>query len=336
MIVNKILSNRLSNDKVYSDLIYEWEDDYAQSLGVEIFSYKKWKVDMLFWIGQFVYHCHLTKIIQFFDRLLNSKRSKTLVFTLYPSTIFDYRNSKDKIPFLIDFDYNVKLDRFFDVYRNCDLVIVSNNVAYDYLKANNCPFKIAHVPLSLKSSLKVVEELGDRQYDIFIARQNPVLMNYLKKYCIKHPSVEYVERKWESNQLYTGNAYYSNKSGRVGEFSNRDDYFKLIRNCKVAFYATSGIDSDQKRFMNHVTPSLLEYIVSGCKILARYEDNSDTSFFEFTKYFKNIQSYQDFENQLDLYLGGKQDFHLAKHREYMKKYGFESQFKLFCSAINNV
>ena len=334
MKIKSILSNRASNDKVYSDLIYEWEDDYAQVLDAKVYSYKKWKSDLLFWIGQFVYHAHLTKVFQFLDRALNRSESKTLVFTLYPSTVFNYRTSKNKIPFLIDFDYNVKLDRFFEVYKNCDLVIVSNHVAYDYLKANNCPFRIAHVPLTIKKSLEVVDSAGDRKYDIFVARQNPVLMDFLKKYCVSHPSVEYVERRWESDQMYTGNAYYSNKTGRIGEFSNREAYFNLLRSCKIAFYATSGIDSGQKRFMNHVTPSLLEYIVAGCKILTRYEVNSDTVFFDFPNYFKNILTYEDFEKQLDTYLSDDDDSYLKRSRDYLNKYGFNAQYILFSEVLN--
>lgn len=333
MKIKSILSTRASNDKVYSDLIYEWEDDYSCSLNVPIYSYKKWKAELLFWIGQFTFHSHLTKLFQWVDRLLNSKKDKTLVFTLYPSTVFSYRTSKNKIPFLIDFDYNVKLDRFFEVYKNCDLVIVSNHVAYDYLKANNCPFRIEHVPLTIKSTYFVEKKRGERPYDVFVARQNPVLMEYLDKYCESHPSVEYVLRKWESGQLYTGNAYYSNKKGRIGDFSKRDDYFDLLRKCKVAFYATSGIDSKQKRFMNHVTPSLLEYIVSGCKVLTRYEINSDTNFFEFPKYFKNIHTYEEFEEQLNSFLSTSDDYYLKQCEEYLDKYGFHSQYSLFCNAI---
>lgn len=47
MKICKILSTRASNNKVYSDLVYEWEDDFSKELSIPIISYKTIKEKLL-------------------------------------------------------------------------------------------------------------------------------------------------------------------------------------------------------------------------------------------------------------------------------------------------
>lgn len=328
MKICSILSTRGSNTKVYSDLIYEWEDDYSRELNVSIktHSHNVVRIYSLFYL--ICQKLHITSIIQRIDKIF-STRNKILVFTLYPEKRFSYRSSANKIPFIIDFDHGVNLYNFYEVYKNCEMVIISSRVAYEYLLKKNCPLNIKHVPLSIKSDLTPHRiDSKNRKYDIFIARQNPVLMEYLKKYEAHHPEVHYIVRKWEDNKLYSCNAYYSNKEGRLGEFSDRGEYFKLLCNSKVAFYSTTGSDMTNSRFMNHVTPALLEYITAGCRVIMRWYDTPDSEFFSLSKYFVNAVSYDKFEKLLNKYLHDETN-PFDQCDEYLAKYGFSSQIKIF-------
>jgi len=335
MKIKSILSKRASNDKVYSDLIYEWEDDYSDALNAPIVSHCK-AIDRLqnaFYM--IATKMHLDTCLQKLDKLFMRNDEKILVFTLYPKTYYSSYSSSNKIPFIIDFDYGVDLNTFYKVYRNCELVIISSRVAYEYLLSKSCPLNIKHVPLSIKSSLTINRlDIKDRKYDIFIARQNPVLMDYLKQYEVKHPEVHYIVRKWEDGDLYSGNAYYSNKEGRLGEFSDRNAYFGLLANSKVAFYSTTGSDTPNTRFMNHVTPALLEYLTAGCQIMIRWYDTPDSDFFSLPSYFENAKSYEVFERLLNEYLTTEIN-PFDKCDDFLNKYGFNSQFKIFQVAINN-
>lgn len=333
MKITKILSKRASNDKVYSDLIYEWEDDYAKELNARIISHGKYLEGIIKLFYKVLNKFGLEIFVQKIDRIAGVRKSKCLVFTLYPLTYFTQYSSSNKIPFIIDFDYGVDLETFYRVYRNCEVVIISSCVAYEYLIEQGCPLNIKHVPLSIKSDLKVDRiDIKDRKYDIFIARQNPVLMEYLKQYENKHPEVHYIVRKWEEGQLYSGNAYYSNKEGRLGEFSGRGSYFGLLANSKVAFYSTTGSDMAKSRFMNHVTPALLEYLTAGCQVMIRWYDTPDSDFFNLPQYFENASSYDIFERLLDSYLSTEQN-PFARNDEYLKKYGFSSQFSIFRKQV---
>lgn len=307
MEIKRILSTRSSNSMVYSDLIYEWEDDFSQELSIPIYSNGNLVESLLFRFYMLCAYIHLESFLQLIDRCFSSKK-KILCFTLYPSKFFSYRTSANKIPFIVDFDYNVDLNDFYRIYRNCALVIISSRVAFEYLKEKGCPLNIAHVPLSLKSNLQIpYVNYRRRKYDIFVARQNEVLMQYLSTYIEKYPKTEYVIRKWEDNKLYSCNAYYSNLRGRLGEFSDRSSYFNLLSECRVAFYSTPGCDNKAKRFMNHVTPSLLEYLTAGCKIVARYQINPDTLYYNFPNNFENMQTYAEFESLLNKYLNSDWD-----------------------------
>lgn len=329
MEFKSILSKRASNDMVYSDLIYEWEDDYSRALKIRIKSYCK-LIDR-FWNAfyLFIKKVHLEDFCQKIDAFLYYKRKKILVFTLYPRTYYSLYSSSNKIPFIIDFDYGVDLKTFYRVYKNCEKIIISSRVAYEYLIENKCPLNIVHVPLSIKSKLNIDRiDIKDRKYDIFIARQNPVLMEYLKQFEQKHPEVNYVVRKWEDNKLYSGSAYYSNKDGRLGSFSDRKAYFELLANSKVAFYSTTGSDMPQSRFMNHVTPALLEYLTAGCQIIIRWYDTPDSKFFNLPQYFVNIKTYEIFEKKLEEYLSTVQNpYEICD--DFLRKYGFGSQYEIF-------
>lgn len=334
MKIKSILSKRASNDKVFSDLIYEWEDDYSKALSVPIVSNGPFKEKIVNKFFGFVHKIRLESVIQRLDKLFCLSKKRTLVFTLYPITRFSNYTSSNKIPFIIDFDHGVDLNTFYKVYKNCETIIISSRVAYEYLKSNDCPLNIKHVPLSIKSDLKINRlNIKDRKYDIFIARQNPVLMDYLKQYEVKHPEVHYIVRKWEDGDLYSGNAYYSNKEGRLGEFSDRNAYFGLLANSKVAFYSTTGSDTPNTRFMNHVTPALLEYLTAGCQIMIRWYDTPDSDFFSLPSYFENAKSYEVFERLLNEYLTTEIN-PFDKCDDFLNKYGFNSQFKIFQEAID--
>lgn len=332
MEIIKILSTRGSNTKVYSDLIYEWEDDYSIALNAPIYGYSFYKEKILHFTCSALNRLHLTKLMQLVDRLFRSDK-KSLVFTLYPFSKFNSRTGCNKIPFIIDFDYRVDLKTFYNVYRNCEKVIISSRVAYEYLKTNNCPLNIVYVPLSIKANLKLKRiDINERKYDIFIARQNPILMEYLKRYEDSHTDVHYIVRRWEDNKLYSCNAYYSNKEGRLGEFSDRKAYFNLLCNSKVAFYSTPGSDMPEKRFMNHVTPALLEYITAGCQIMIRWVDTPDSEYFNLPQNFENAQTYEDFERLLNHYRSTTENG-FDKCDKYLEKYGFKSQFEIFKKVI---
>jgi len=318
MQLSSIYSNRNSNSEVYTALIYEWEDDYSKYLNIPIYSFNKSKEKYIRFFFKILSKLKFIALVQSIDKLRNPK-SLILVFELCPRTYFSFQVLSNKIPFIIDFDYKVNLDVFYSVYKNCKLILISSLEAYNYLRINNCPLNIAHLPLSIPDKYKVdINTPKEKEFDVIVVRSNNVFMEYLEKYSIKFPEFEYVVRRWEGTQLYRNNVYYSNKRGILGEYSDRSSYLNLLKKAKVALYATPGLDDSNKRFMNHVTPSLFEFISSGCRIISRYPENSETIYFNLETISPNIDTYEKFEKILSKYIEDNSLDYLKKSEIFLK------------------
>lgn len=303
MKLKKIYSTRNHNSAVYSDLVYEWEDIFAETLSIPIYSYKKESTIRHIFFKPVSILC-LSRLIQCIDRMRKPKKY-TLVLELHPRPYFSFQVACDKIPYIIDFDNEVDIGNFYSVYRNAKLVLISSLQAYYYLKEHDCPLNIAHLPLSLSDkhiSAKVPRE--KKEFDVIVTRQNKTLMKYLEIFAGKHSDFEYVLRQWDGAAIYSKNIYLSNKRGILGEYSDRKSYFCLLGKARVALYATPGIDEENNRFMNHVTPSLFEFLSAGCKVIARYPNNKETEYFCLGGIVPSVDSYNEFEELLTRYIVG--------------------------------
>lgn len=318
MKISKIYSTRNSNSEVYSHLIYEWEDDYSKFLKIPIYSFNFHKDKFLRYFFKACQKFKFDGLIQKMD-CLREPKSFSLIFELYPRNYFSFQVFSNKIPHIIDFDYNVDLEIFYKVYKNCKLILISSLEAYNYLKTNNCPLNIAHLPLSLSNDHKLnLNTIKERPIDLIVVRSNKVFMEYLDKYANENADFEYIVRRWEGSQLYTNNVYYSNKRGVLGEFSDRKAYLELLQMSKVALYSTPGFDDNSKRFMNHVTPSLFEFISSGCKIIARYPKNFETDFFNLNKISPSVTTYEEFQKLLTLYINNDSTDYLKESKLFLE------------------
>lgn len=317
MKISKIYSTRNSNIEVYSHLIYEWEDDYSKSLQIPIYSFSFLKDKVLRYFFKGCQKLKLEVLIQEIENLRKPK-SFSLIFELYPRKYFSFQVFSNKVPHIIDFDYNVDLQEFYKVYKNCKLILISNLEAYNLLQANSCPLNIVHLPLSLSDKHRLnVNSIMNKEIDLIVVRSNKVFMGFLEKFARENPDFEYVVRKWDGD-LYKNNIYYSNKRGALGEFSERESYLDLLKKSKVALYATPGFDDNSERFMNHVTPSLFEFIVSGCRVIARYPNNSETDFFNLNRISPSIATYNEFEEILSAFIIDNSSAYLKDSQSFLE------------------
>lgn len=335
MQISKIYSTRNSNSEVYSHLIYEWEDDYSKCLNIPIYSFSSRKEKYLRYTFKIAKKIKLDGLLQKINSLIKPK-SYSFIFELYPRKYFSFQVFSNKIPLIIDFDYHVDLEVFYNVYKNCKLILISSLEAYNYLKVNKCPLNIAHLPLSISSNHSLnVNTVKDKEIDLIVVRSNKVFEKYLKEFSNKHKDFEYVERRWEGGEIYKNNVYYSNKRGILGEFSDRSSYLNLLRNSKVALYSTPGFDENTKRFMNHVTPSLFEFISSGCQIIARYPKNHETDFYNLEKISPSIDTYENFEKLLLGYINNSSSSYLKNSENFLESVYTKSRVEKLKMIIDN-
>jgi hypothetical protein len=95
----------------------------------------------------------------------------------------------------------------------------------------------------------------------------------------------------------------------------------MLRATKISLYTTPGLDLAKKEtdFFNQVTPRFLELIAAGCLVMAHYPKNADTDYFEIDSFCSDIDSYEEFEKQLDT-LRTIKEVPIEKYVNYLNKH----------------
>jgi hypothetical protein len=267
-----------------------------------------------------------------FNNLLTTKQS-ALIFNMTPDCNWGY-NKTNIIPLIIDFYIRENLLDFYRMYDKNRLILISSKEVFDFLIESGCKLPIKHLALSISDKYRLnTNPISSRCYDVVLmGRQNPILEEYLIKYEKSHPSLKVVRRRQVDGQFI-----YSTSDGEnLGNIDTREKYMNLMCQSKVGLYATPGLDGGEKRTngFNQVTPRLLEYIVSGCHVIARYPDNSDTKYFELNRFSASVDSYHSFEEQMNIKLAS--DIDTVAYNSYLQKHYTSVRAKELMEIISNV
>ena len=303
MNIQCIVSNRKIDEHHANSLVYEWEDELCTLFEVPLAYNHKLKNE------------RYSKYIPF---LLNWLQTDKSAFAYEMCTYRHNGNNKRNIvPCIIDFyirgPWKVKL-WYYSYWKN-PAICVSSKEVYEYLTNEMHLKKIYHLPLSLSDKYRISKEtVFEKKYDLFIAgRQNPTLAGFFREYLSRHPETTFVRR-----ELRNGISQYFNQSGEcVSETDSREIYVQLIRQARACMYAVPGIDGAvHTHGFSQVTPRFLEIIAAGCFPLLRYVSNADTDFYQLSSFASSIQSYEDFENQLDI--ARKERVDMEKYSNYLQ------------------
>lgn len=302
--INKILTCRNITKYNFADIVFEWEDVFAESLRATLC-----KDNTL----------RNRKIVRYLkiDNLL-TPNSNTFAFTMTPS-LCGGLNKKNVIQIIIDYFLSEEeYKEFVKNYSKNKVVIVSSKEAYDYLLSIKCPLNLKHIALSISDKYKITPETTfQKEYDLVLfGRQNKVLMEYLDNYRKEHPDFNYVFCKQEEGIFN----YYEATGKCLGDMGPRDKYLQLMRKARISFYSTPGIDGGEIRTkgFSQVTPRLLELMSCGCHLIARYRNNSDTDYYELNSICPSIDTYEDFEKRMDYCLNNPVD--MKFYSDYLSKH----------------
>ena len=315
MEIKNIATERRFNNRVNLDLVFEWEDVFKEKLGAEFF-----------YLNKLSSRKRICNNIPFIEKFFNPS-DNTLLFEIKADVQFKrIFNNRHIIPVIIDFYLKEnEFENFAKKYSKNPVIFVSNRVVYEKLK--NCSatqgLNIEHLALSLSDKYKIDSNTRfEKKYDLVrVGRSNPVLMEYLDTYAKRHPDFTYVTRdrsKLKNNEYAF--PYFTNHGEYVGNFTNREQFVDLIRQSRVALYSTPGIDEpiDYTNGYNQMTPRFLELLAAGCNVIARYNKNADTDFYEIGNFSPSVNSYEEFEHRMDLALSSPPDMSL--YSSYLKKH----------------
>lgn len=311
MKISALISERRFNKKAHMDLVYEWENLFAQNL--------KLKIETPSLVYKFLNRLFIK--INFDFLWVFRKRTKLMFVLRANKTRSDGYNSKKVIPIIIDFfekQEDIKL--FYEGFRRHKVILISSLEVFEFLTNNTIAVpsktKLYHFPLSLPDVYRLEEKIKyNKKYDlVLLGRQDPLLEEFVKSYSLKNPSFVYVYRIMEKD----GFKYYNSKNELLGFNDSRDFYFELLRASKVGLYSTRGLSEIIANGYNQVTPRFFELLSSGCHVLARYPKNPDTEFFNLDQFSESIESYSQFEEKMDYALTHEID--IKKYVNYLNQH----------------
>jgi len=283
--LRQIVSNRRYKDKLYWQIVHEWEDVLSRELGLRLLMPGKSVPERLM---------RAASASPVLRRALPS--TPTLAFHMTPRA----RVPGGQVPIIIDFWKSVRPGDFYAAYKHCPLVYISSLEVMHYLQADGCPVNIRHLALSLPDIQQPLDA-PDKVIDIIQpGRVNYVLSDYMSKLLVERPDIEYVKQQWVDGGL----RYVSNKRGDLGAFASRRQYLDLLRSSRVALYSSPGVDEDFQRTggFSPVTPRLLEMVAGHCLVAGRYADNADAEYFAVNEFCPNVREYSQFKALVEDYL----------------------------------
>lgn len=326
-----IRTERKIHKEVFYDIVYEWEDAFCKELDSKLF----YAPDFRF--GK--HDINQSLIVRTGLNLENIllRRKTAFAFEMFGQYNRSQIHSSHSAICIIDF-YPTKdlLHSFYTTYKKVPYLFISNREVYEFLIANNPERAIYHMPLSLPDKYRISKNTHyDKKYDlILVGRQNKQLMEWLKIFCKTH-RLSYVYRKYINHEKKEF-LYYTNNDTFVSNVVTRDDYFELLRKCKIAFYSTPGIKGDPKHKVSNgfsqVTPRYLELLSCGCHLMGTYTDNPDTRYYELDSFVNKVNSYQQFENIIKQLLHKEVD--MEKYSNYLENHYTSVRARQFLEFLN--
>ena len=286
-------------------IVYEWEDILAETLGLKIWAQ-----------GEIHNICHRrfekNGLVGLYHRLAASS-PLGLRFVMTATAEERCHNNRNSIPVIIDFWLKEEeLPGFYQAYRHVPLMLITSREVYDFLMGHHCPIPLEHWPLSYPDTfLEGPVVARPKKYDFCIfGRPNPFFLRLLEEYAHRHPGFEYI-----LNQGPIDHRSYVTNTGRfIGKDTGRASYLEMIASTRISCYTTPGMDESKQetsRF-NQVTPRVFEMLSHACHVIGHYTDNPDTRWFNLSSIVLNVNHYEQFEEWMDYCLSHAFDVRAAE------------------------
>lgn len=323
MELSNIITQRRIHKEFWYSIVYEWENDLSNNLGCPLY-YDKFHLssgldyrirNSPFW-GNFI-----PPFVNSFAFVMSASRPVGNNNRILPCIIDCYPDSDSCISFIKN------------SYKKNPCIFISSAEVYHFLKKKT-NLRLAHLPLSLSDKYYLSgDAIYDKSYDcILVGRSNPVLLDYLMHYVKKNPSFTFATRKKIGNSI----CYVTNTGRIIGKADTREELLSIMRQARISLYATSNMDGDKNMMsrFHQVTPRFLELVSCACQIIMRYEDNEDTDYYKLNQFGKNVNSYKDFESEMERCLN--ENVNVSLYSKYLKEHYTSERGLLLKSIIQQL
>ncbi len=310
MGINNILTTRNLTNWPSAHIVYEWEDQIADMLHLELKNVRKPFMEKLRW-----------KVYRRFPALKSRKKftyDKSarggVVFIFSGGSAWQYP-LKNMLPIFLDTPMG-ECGYIEQITRPLPVYFVTALDTYYGIKAKNPSARVAYLPLSVPDQY-IKKQIPKKEIDVIqFGRKNAVLHNYMLEYCRKHPSVEYVYQTKDASLTYV-----STKRGKIGRFAGRANYMKLMGKCKVSLVSSPCVDGGRKADfgdMDFITPRFYESAANWCYMVGRYTQNEEANRLNLASVCPNVRTKDEFIQVLEQALSASQFLFPDAYEAFLK------------------
>lgn len=276
------------------DVLYEWEDCFAKEWATSVNPLQNGLFEKICRRIRRYYHRFNPNYVWKYEI---KDKEKQGVLIIMDAEGYYMLPTKNIIPIYLDFARNM-VDTIMEATKNLPAFFVASKDIYNEMRDKGCSnvFFIHQCVSDQYYSDQVIEKDIDV---IQIGRKNPVLHEYMLKYCNEHPDVEYVYQDQNASH-----EYISTTRGNIGTLPGRREFVDMMRRAKVSLVSTPKCDNCRNVFggADLVTARFYESAVFRCRMIGRYTDNEETRELELEKVCPNVQDYNEFVTALEKYL----------------------------------
>lgn len=290
----KVYSEREYLTVVSWAVLYEWEDCFAKEWNTEVIPLKNGLIQKIERRVRRYYHEINPKHVW---KYKISNLNEVGVLIIMDAEGYYMLPTENIIPIYLDFARSM-IDTIITATKDLPAFFVASKDIYNEMKDKGC-----HNVYFIHQCVSDQYNTGDileKDIDVIqIGRKNPVLHEYMLKYCEDHPDIEYIYQGQDASH-----EYISTTRGNIGTLPGRREFVDMMRRAKVSLVSTPKCDNCRNVFggADLVTARFYESAVFRCRMIGRYTDNEETRELELEKVCPNVQDYNEFVTALEKYL----------------------------------
>lgn len=282
----KITTERSNNNFKYNQIVFEWEEDFANYFNSELLN-----------MGKYANNKYLDLFFECLLKLIPFSGNNLLSFVLFVRQSHRYK-MKGSTPIYLDIHPRWINKIIYDCRKTKKYFVTSYDI-YKMIKEKNENSNCCYIPLFISDRyIKTDKVQFKKTIDIVqLGRSNSFLHNCALKYVKEHPEVEYV--------YLNKDVYVSTKRGIIGDLTTREEYMEFLQSAKISLVSTPASDP-AKDFggIDFFTPRFYESMAADCYLVGQYTNNDEANILSIRDYCPNISTYEEFQEIIDNYLKG--------------------------------